>query len=215
VVANPVDAALAYYESFGAEWERQMLIRLRPVAGPAAAAEPVCNGIVPFVYRRLIGPDVMHAVYDMKQRIEAERRAAGRDLDACLKEGPGGIRDVEFLAQAFQLLHGGREPALRSGHVLDTLATLSDLALLPEASAAALRDAYVWLRRAEHALQLAEEQQVSRMPRAPAARTGLARRMGYRDASGDLARTRMLDDWTAVRSAVRSHFDALVLGSRG
>jgi glutamate-ammonia-ligase adenylyltransferase len=191
-----------------------MLIRLRPVAGPAAPAEQFSRGIVPFVYRRLIGPDVMQAVYDMKQRIESERRAAGRDLDACLKEGPGGIRDVEFLAQAFQLLHGGREPSLRSGNVLDTLAALASLGLLPEAAACALRDAYVWLRRAEHALQLAEEQQVSRVPRAPAARTALARRMGYRDASADLARTRMLDDWTAVRSAVRSHFDALVLGSR-
>jgi glutamate-ammonia-ligase adenylyltransferase len=214
VVANPVDVALAYYESFGAEWERQMLIRLRPVAGPPAASEQFCAGIVPFVYRRLIGPDVMRAVYDMKQRIEAERRESGRDLDACLKEGPGGIRDVEFLVQAFQLLHGGREPAVRGGNVLDALAALSERALLPEAVACALRDAYVWLRRAEHALQLAEEQQVSRVPRAPAARTALARRMGYREATGEQARTQMLDEWTAVRSTVRSHFDALVLGSR-
>jgi glutamate-ammonia-ligase adenylyltransferase len=212
VVANPLDVALAYYESYGLEWERQMLIRLRPVAGPADVALQFRAGIQPFVYRRLIGPDVMRAVYEMKQRVEADRRDAGHDLDACLKEGPGGIRDVEFLVQAFQLLHGGREPALRSGNVLDTLAELSRLALLPEASALALRDAYLWLRRAEHALQLAEEQQVSRVPRAPAARSALARRMGYREASAELARSRMLDDWTAVRSSVRSHFDALVLG---
>ena len=97
VLANPVEVALAYYESFGAEWERQMLIRLRSVAGPGAVHQRFLDGIRPFVYRKLIGPDVMHAVHDMKQRIEAERRAAGRDLEACLKEGPGGIRDVEFL----------------------------------------------------------------------------------------------------------------------
>jgi glutamate-ammonia-ligase adenylyltransferase len=214
VLANPVDAALSYYESFGVEWERQMLIRLRPVAGPEPASRRFCGNIVPFVYRGLIGPDVMHSVRDMKQRIESDRRAAGRDLEASLKEGPGGIRDVEFLVQAFQLLHGGREPRLRSGNVLQTLDSLRDLELLPPPTVRALRDAYLWLRRAEHALQLAEERQTSRVPREPAAQTALARRMGYSDAEASAARTRFLDDWTAVRSEVRTHFEDLTLGSR-
>jgi glutamate-ammonia-ligase adenylyltransferase len=212
VLANPVDAALTYYEAFGAEWERQMLIRLRAVAGPPEPSQRFQQTIAHFVYRALIGPDVMRGVREMKARIERERRAAGRDPDACLKEGPGGIRDVEFLVQAFQLFYGGRAPRLQTGNVLEALRALGELGLLPADVVRALCDAYLWLRRAEHALQLADEQQTSRVPARAEARTELARRMGYREPGADAARNRFLDDWTAVRSEVRQHFEALVLG---
>jgi glutamate-ammonia-ligase adenylyltransferase len=212
VLANPVDAALTYYEGFGAEWERQMLIRLRPVAGPAAPAERFARAITPFVYRALIGPDVMRGVREMKARIEHERREAGRDLDADLKEGPGGIRDVEFLVQAFQLFYGGREPSLRGGNVLAALRALGRLELLPDAVTRSLQDAYLWLRRAEHALQLAEEQQTARVPARSEARVELARRMGYSEPRAADALSRFQDDWVSVRAEVRRHFEALVLG---
>ena len=113
--------------------------------------------------------------------------------------------------QALQLLHGSEQPTLRSGHVPDTLTALGELELLPEPTVHALRKAYLWLRRAEHALQLAEEQQTSRVPRERGAQIALARRMGYDDASGDEARSRFLDDWTSVRTEVRAHFDRLLL----
>jgi glutamate-ammonia-ligase adenylyltransferase len=212
VLVNPFEAALAYYESFGAEWERQALIRLRPVAGALDVGAALVEELRPFVYRKLIGPDVLHAVREMKHRIESERREAGRDLEACLKEGPGGIRDVEFLVQAFQLLHGGRQPSLRTGNVLAALAELSRLGLLAEDTATALASAYLWLRRAEHALQMAEEQQTSRIPREPVAQLALARRMGYAEEDARVARASFQDDWTAVRTEVRAHFEALVLG---
>ena len=211
MLANSVDAALGYYESFGAEWERQMLIRLRGLAGPQGARDAFSRGIVPFVYRRLIDPGVMHAVRAMKARIENERRRAGRDIEADLKEGPGGIRDVEFFVQSLQLFYGGREDLLRSGNVLDSLAALRDLALLPETVTTSLADAYIFLRKAEHALQLAEEQQTARVPRDATARLALARRMGYTDAEGSSARERLLADLAAKRSEVRTHFGALVL----
>jgi glutamate-ammonia-ligase adenylyltransferase len=211
VIANSVDAALGYYETFGQEWERQMLIRLRPVAGPPGAGEAFAREIAPFVYRRHIDPGVMRSVRDMKARIEDERRRAGRDLEVDLKEGPGGIRDVEFLVQSLQLFHGGGEQSLRTGNVLDGLEAIERLGLLPPDTVAALTTAYTWLRRAEHALQLAEEQQVSRLPREQPAQLALARRMGYADADGQLARSRLLEDWTAVRTEVRTHFEALVL----
>jgi glutamate-ammonia-ligase adenylyltransferase len=214
VLANSVDAALTYYESFGAEWERQMLLRLRPVAGPADAAADFVEGIQPFVYRRSIDPRVLDEVRAMKARIEDERRRAGRDIEVDLKEGPGGIRDVEFLVQSLQLFVGGREPALRTGNVCEALAGLGRLGLMPEPTAAALASAYLWLRRAEHAVQLAEEQQSARFPRESGAQTALARRMGYADALGARAREQMLEDWTSVRSEVRHHFEALVLSDR-
>jgi glutamate-ammonia-ligase adenylyltransferase len=211
VLANPTEVALGYYESFGAEWERQMLIRLRPVAGPSGVGEEFAREIAPFVYRRLIDPGVMRSVRDMKARIEDERRRAGRDLQFELKEGPGGIRDVEFLVQSLQLFFGGRDLALRTGNVLDALATLAELAHLPEATAASLASAYSWLRRAEHALQLPEEHQTARFPSERAAQIALARRMGYAEPQAETARAAMLEDWTASRAEVRAHFDALVL----
>jgi len=209
-LANSVDAALSYYESFGAEWERQALIRLRRVAGPPAPAEALLGGVAPFVWRRSISPDALRAVRAMKQKIERERRAAGRDLDADLKEGPGGIRDVEFLVQALQLFLGGREPSVRSGNVLDALEALAGVGALPEASAAALARGYLWLRRAEHAAQLDEERQTHAFPRDARGQAALARRMGYAEPDADVARTRLVADWTFVRSDVRAHFDELL-----
>ncbi len=211
VLANPVDVAIGYYEGFGAEWERQMLIRLRHVAGPADVGEGFAREIAPFVYRRLIDPGVMRSVRDMKARIEDERRSAGRDLEFDLKEGPGGIRDVEFLVQSLQLFFGGRDLALRTGNVLAALAALAQLGHLPEATAAALVSAYTWLRRAEHALQLAEEHQTARFPSDRAGQIALARRMGYPEAEAEAARTGLLEDRMAARSEVRAHFEALVL----
>ncbi len=213
VIANPVDVALGYYESFGAEWERQMLIRLRYLTGPRATAEAFERGIRPFVWRRSVGPEAIRGVRAMKRRIEDERTEAGRDLEVDLKEGPGGIRDVEFLLQAFQLFFGGREPSLRSGNVLVALAALRDLELLPASVTDGLRDAYLWLRRAEHCVQMIDERQTQTFPRDPSAQLGLARRMGYAEPEGRQAREALLDDWLRVRTEVRRHFENLVLES--
>ncbi|MGE4608920.1 MAG: hypothetical protein AAEJ52_19465 [Myxococcota bacterium] len=210
-LAQSVESALSYYEVSGADWERQMLIRLRALGGPPAVTAEFVDGIRPFTYRRSIDPSAIGAVRTMKDRIESERREAGRDLEADLKEGPGGIRDVEFLVQSFQLFWGARVASLRTGNTLDGLAELARQGLLPEPTAERLADAYVWLRRAEHALQMADEQQTSRFPREPTAQLRLARRMRYIEPNGDAARTRLLDDWRRFRSEVRVHFEALVL----
>jgi glutamate-ammonia-ligase adenylyltransferase len=214
-LANSVSAALYYYETFGEEWERQMLIRARWVAGPRTVADAFWREIEPFVYRTLIDPQAIARVRTMKAMIEEDRRRKGSDLEYQLKDGPGGIRDVEFLVQALQLFLGGSHPKLRTGNVLEALGRIEELRLLPPHAADELRDAYLWLRRAEHALQLPEERQTARVPRERRAQLGLARRMGYADAEGARALARMLDDWSAVRSRVRAHFEALVLESRG
>jgi len=209
-LSNSVDGALAYYESFGAEWERQALLRLRHVAGAPTAARAFEAGIEPFVYRRAISPDTLRAVREMKHRIERERRSAGRDIENDLKEGPGGIRDVEFLTQALQLLFGGRDRSVRSGNVLDSLEALAAAEALPQAIASSLTSAYTWLRRAEHAIQLAEERQTHLFPRDARAQLALARRLGDRDPSGAAARARLLDEWTATRTEVRACFDRVL-----
>jgi glutamate-ammonia-ligase adenylyltransferase len=213
-LVHTVNGALDYYENFGAEWERQALIRLRHIAGPPEPAHSFAQQVRPFVYRRLVSPDSVRAVHLMKLRIEAERRRSGRDLESDLKEGPGGIRDLEFLVQAIQLFAGGREPSLQTGNVLEALGALERLRLLPRPVTASLAQAYLWLRRAEHAVQMVEERQTAAFPREPAAQIALARRMGYRDAEGERARQRLLADGARVRAEVRQHFEALVLESR-
>jgi len=213
VIVNSVDSALSYYENFGADWERQMLIRLRFVAGARRAAEAFERGLQPFVWRRTVGNDAVRAVRAMKRRIEDERLEAGRDLEANLKEGPGGIRDVEFLVQAFQLLFGGREPSLRTGNVLAALAALERAGLLDLSVTDELGASYLWLRRAEHAVQLVEERQTQTFPREPNVQLALARRLAYPQVEGARARDALLDDWTRVRARVRAHFENLVLES--
>jgi len=210
-LANSVGAALRYYETFGADWERQAMIRLRYVTGPRAAGEDFAEQLLPFTYRALIDPGAIGAVRAMKIRIEAEHRSLGRDLEADLKSGPGGIRDVEFLVQTLQLLYGGRHRQVRTGNVLEALRAIRELGLLPEVVVEALQDAYLWLRRAEHALQLVEERQTHYFPRDAEPQLALARRMGYSDPKGAAARNRLLDDWTGVRAQVREHFNALIL----
>jgi glutamate-ammonia-ligase adenylyltransferase len=118
---------------------------------------------------------------------------------------------VEFVVQSFQLFYGGRYADLQTGNVLNALAALQRHELLPSATVTALANAYLWLRRAEHSLQLAEERQTSTLPRDPAGRLALARRMGYDAPDPDAARSDLLDDWTTVRSEVRAQFEALVL----
>ena len=210
-LANTVESALTYYASLGAEWERQALIRLRHVAGPREPADAFCRLIVPFVYRQSISPDAIRAVHSMKLRVEAERRRDHRNLEFDLKEGPGGIRDIEFLTQAIQLFCGGRESSLRTGNVLDALRRIERLGLLPEPVAESLRESYLWLRRAEHCVQMVEERQTQQFPSDPTGQLGLARRMGYRQIDAATARNSLLDDWSRVRSEVRQHFETLVL----
>ncbi|MCP4004097.1 MAG: hypothetical protein GY725_07875 [bacterium] len=210
-LVNPWQTALDYYEFIGADWERQMLIRLREVRAPETQESPFPHHVAPFVYRGSIDPSSISGVRNMKLRIESERDQAGHDLEYELKEGPGGIRDVEFLAQAFQLLFGGRHPELRTGHVLTALRELARLGCLPEQVSDSLGASYLWLRRAEHAVQMVEERQTQRFPRAAEEQLGMARRMGYLDEDADRARSRLLEDWTHIRAEVRSHFDALTL----
>ncbi len=210
-LVNTVDAALTYYETHGADWERQALIRARHVAGPTEPAWALLDELAPFVFRRSIDPQTIRAIHQMKLRIEGERRGAGREIERDVKEGPGGIRDVEFLTQALQLFHGGRHPDLRTGNVLDALDALEARHIAPAPVAEELRGAYLWLRRAEHALQMVEERQTQRLPTEPAGQLALARRMGYVEGEAARALTRWRADAERVREAVRQHFEALVL----
>ncbi|WGL15982.1 bifunctional [glutamate--ammonia ligase]-adenylyl-L-tyrosine phosphorylase/[glutamate--ammonia-ligase] adenylyltransferase [Microbulbifer bruguierae] len=170
-----------YYQTQGREWERYAMIKARPVAmsgeGAAESAEELMELLRPFTYRRYIDFSVIEALREMKTLIQRQVRARG--LIDNIKLGRGGIREVEFIAQAFQLIRGGREPALRVRNLLKVLPQLEAGGHLPEGAAAQLREAYLLLRRVEHGVQAERDQQTQTLPPEPERREQLAFALGY------------------------------------
>jgi len=168
-------AAEDYYQSHGREWERYAMIKADVVAGEQEAGLRFLNMLQPFVYRRYIDYTAIESLRDLKKRI-AEDTARRRQRDN-IKLGRGGIRDLEFVVQAFQLIRGGQEEDLRSRSLRRTLAALGEGGHLPREQVAELDDAYVLLRRVENALQMRADQQTHALPEQAAERTAVAAAM--------------------------------------
>ena len=176
-----------YLLAEGREWERFAWLKARPAAdgglsGPQRVAEDLrqLDALVrPFVFRRYLdfGAFASLRALHAKIRDEMARRDARRDGWDC-KLGRGGIREIEFIAQLFQVVRGGRDPGLRDPHTLGTLARLPGRGLMDGEDAAALADAYRFLRRLEHALQYREDEQTHRLPPDPAVREQVAAMLG-------------------------------------
>lgn len=193
--AMRLPAAIAYYESLGRDWERAAMIKARPVAGDIAAGARFLEQIRPFVWRRHLDFAAIDAMRTMKRRIDARHRddaallrgtatdpepatatalrlLSGRDL----KLAPGGIREIEFLAQTLQLVWGGRAPHLRTPATLAALTALRRAGHLGAAEARDLARAYRLLRTAEHRLQMQQDRQTHALP---ATEAGLAAFAGF------------------------------------
>lgn len=188
-----------YYQRQGREWERYALIKARPVGGDRAAGERLLAMLRPFVYRRYLDYGVFESLREMKALID--REAGRRELADDIKLGRGGIREIEFIGQTFQLIRGGREPALRAQGILDVLDRLGAAGYLAPEACAELAGDYVFLRRLENRLQMYADAQTHRVPRDAAARARLARSMGFGDTD---AFVRALAE---CRARVRGHFD--------
>lgn len=179
-----------YYQQHGREWERYALVKARCLTGAPAAREALQEILRPFVYRRYLDYGAIEALRGIKQLIEQEVVRAERQDD--IKLGPGGIREIEFIAQLFQLIRGGREPALQHRRLLPTLAHLAALELIPSAQAEALVAAYRFLRRVENRLQQVADRQTHELPTAARERARLAFAMGC-------------DHWAAFDARLASH----------
>ena len=166
-----------YYQREGRDWERYAWIKARTVAGDIEAGERLQSGLLPFVYRRYLDYTALDGLREMKAMIDAEVQR--REMADNLKLGPGGIREIEFLVQALQLIRAGREPALRERSLLPALAALGHAGHLPAATVDALAVAYRFLRRAENRVQMLNDQQVHALPDAPLARERIARGLGF------------------------------------
>ncbi|MDE0945952.1 MAG: glutamine-synthetase adenylyltransferase, partial [Sphingobium sp.] len=145
-IALPVEAAIGYYESMAVGWEQAAFIRARAAAGDMELGDYFLRQIRPFVWRRSLDFGAIDAIVDISRRIRdhyAQGQAFGPGYD--LKRGRGGIREVEFFAQVHQLIHGGRNPALRSGNTREALSALADAGVIEPDVATRLDAAYVLL----------------------------------------------------------------------
>ncbi|MBI2779659.1 MAG: bifunctional [glutamate--ammonia ligase]-adenylyl-L-tyrosine phosphorylase/[glutamate--ammonia-ligase] adenylyltransferase [Gammaproteobacteria bacterium] len=189
-LAMSFDALEEYYQTHGREWERYAMIKARAVAGDIAAGEQLMQRLRPFVYRRYLDFGTFEALREMKEMIRREIERKG--LHGNIKLGSGGIREIEFIGQAFQLIRGGREPELQERQILRVLKLLASRSDLPEYVTRALTEAYVFLRRTENRLQEFADQQTHSLPTDDAGRLRLAAAMGH-------------DDWAAFSRALEKH----------
>ncbi len=199
------DALEAYFVAQGREWERYAWIKARALTGEPDAHAALAAIVQPFVFRKYLD----YATLAAMRRLHAEvrREVARRELAEHVKLGPGGIREIEFVAQALQLVRGGRDPALRARPTLEVLARLAERRLLPGDAVAELSDAYVFLRSLEHRLQYLDDRQTHTLPSDDADRARVATMMGF--ASWGALAERL----AAVRAAVTLHFQAVLAES--
>jgi glutamate-ammonia-ligase adenylyltransferase len=198
-LAMSFDALEAYYQTQAREWERYAMVKARVVAGDPEAGERLTAMLRPFVYRRYLDFGAIESLREMKLLISRELQRKG--MADNVKLGPGGIREVEFIGQAFQLIRGGREPELQIRPILPVLALLAEKDLLPEYVVEELSGAYDFLRRVENRLQAWQDRQTHLLPTDEIGRLRLARSMGF-------------DGWDSFferleqhRRRVQNHFD--------
>ncbi len=194
---------MAYYETRGEPWERQMLIKARVVGGDPRVGERFLSDIRPFVFRRTLITSPWSDIASMKRAIEAEFHSSTN-----IKLGAGGIRDIEFLVQGLQLVHAGRHPGVRSPNTLRAIDALEAEGLLPDTEADVLREAYSLFRDVEHRLQLFHASQTHDLPVDDEEFSLLGRKLGH--SAG--AFRRLL---TRHRSRVRRSFLSATAGMPG
>ena len=190
-----------YYATAGQTWERLALLKARPVAGNAALGAELLEDLHTFRYPRRPPLSLLAEVAAMKSRTEREivRGALDRDL----KRGPGGIREIEFIAQSLQLLHAGRNPFLQTGSTAAALERLARYELIGRRDARFLTEAYWHLRRVEHRLQMRDERQTHELPRDESEQAAVAASLGFDSPAAFLA------DLDSRRRGVQAFYAAL------
>ncbi len=190
-IALPVDAAISHYESSALPWERAAFIRARAAAGDIALGQRFLDSIDTFVWRRSLDFGVIEEVRQISARIRdhfAQGAEIGPGFD--LKRGRGGIREVEFFVQIQQMIHGGRDPSLRSAATLDAIEALRGAGHLDERTAAALASAYRLLRTIEHRVQMVDDAQTHVLPAKAAELDNVAQLHGVADGNALIAELR-------------------------
>nr|WP_301334390.1 bifunctional [glutamate--ammonia ligase]-adenylyl-L-tyrosine phosphorylase/[glutamate--ammonia-ligase] adenylyltransferase [Solimonas sp. SE-A11] len=195
-----------YYQVHGREWERYALIKARPVAGDIEAGQALLRTLRPFVYRRYLDYNAIGSLRELKRLIEDDVKRKG--MDDNVKLGHGGIRELEFIVQSFQLVRGGNEAPLRDARLRPVLRYLGEAGHLPLPTAARLDECYVYLRRLENAIQMYGDEQAHALPADEARRAALCAAMGNADWCG------LLEELDAVRGFVQQEFSRVFAESQ-
>jgi glutamate-ammonia-ligase adenylyltransferase len=177
-LATTVDSCLQYYQTQGQAWERQALVKARPVAGDLSLGDEFIARTRPFVYPRFFDDETLEEILNVKRQTETKIADRG-ERDREVKLGRGGIRDIEFTVQMLQLLNGGRFAELRTSNTLEAIDVLGEYSLLSPFEATTLASNYAFLRQVEHRLQIEGSQQRHALPADPQALDLLARQLGY------------------------------------
>ncbi len=184
-LVNTVDSHVGYLKKHGMAWEKQALLKARPIAGDPSVGREFLKRAEPLIFG--MPPDEVRAsVRSTKKKIEAELGRKGRTWGE-VKGGPGSIRDIEFITQCLQLIHGGQHKAVRSVGTLDGLVRLTDFGFLHADEYRHLTNGYNFLRTVEHSLQLMHHKQVHSLPTDDREMAFLARRLDYPDGAQFLA----------------------------
>ena len=179
-ISRSLESCRAYYESWAEPWERQALLKARVVAGDAALGAAFMALTQEFVYRHRVDEAFVRSIQGNKRRLEQKIARAGEST-VNVKEGVGGIRDIEFTVQLLQLIAGGQHPDLRTGSTLDALPHLAGHGLLTFGERDLFATDYQFLRTVEHRLQILDELPVRSLPTDPASFRKFGRRLGYPD----------------------------------
>ncbi|HVS40342.1 MAG TPA: bifunctional [glutamate--ammonia ligase]-adenylyl-L-tyrosine phosphorylase/[glutamate--ammonia-ligase] adenylyltransferase [Gemmataceae bacterium] len=210
-LARSLASTLSYYDSLGRTWERQALIKARPAAGDLALGQRFLQAVEPFVYRKYLTFAEINEIKALKRRIEKKAQRSGAGA-AEVKTGRGGIRDIEFTIQFLQLLNGGDLPEVRQRNTLLALQALERAGCLTDQEYRVLDDAYRFLRKTEHRLQLLFDLQTHRLPEGDDELRKLALRMGYPPRSDGVPEPRLafLADYRDKTEPTRRILDHLL-----
>ncbi len=204
-LAIPIDAALSHYESSALAWERAAFIRARACAGDVPAGEQFLSAIRAFVWRKSLDFGAIAEIGRLTQRIRANHHGPTRPGPGFnLKQGRGGIREVEFFAQTHQLIHGGRDPSLRLRGTRASLDALATAGLIESEDARVLGESYDRLRTLEHRLQMVADQQTHSLPVDPQALANVAQLDGLKDGAA------LVEELTAITESVGQRYDRLI-----
>ena len=210
VIIRSMESYESYYEGWGDLWERQALIKARPVAGDMEFGGEFMRMIQPFVYQRYLDgvtlTEIKADIRRTKARIEERLVSEGASLERHVKLGPGAIRDIEFTVQCLQMIHGAKRKSLCSHNTLETLAALKENALLDPEDADALSTAYRFLRTVENGIQIEADQQRYSIPDGETEARELARRVGYQHTAETDALETFRADYRAHTEVVRAIF---------
>ena len=196
------DAMEQYYQQQGREWERYALIKARAVAGDIDGGRRLLEKLHPFIYRRYLDYSAFESLREMKQMIARDVKRKG--MDSNIKLGPGGIREIEFFGQIFQLIRGGVTPALQDTGIINVLKALEAEHHIPAGVCRELIEAYIFLRLTENRLQAFSDQQTHRLPSDDNGLLRLAASMGFADIESFITRLIM------HRQVVHGHFQMLL-----